>query len=543
MTHTAKYISNLEQIREIASKDNDKFLSRLNKETDWHKVEQIIKTQINELSSGLIFDIEVLKVFKIVLLGEIYKLNDQALLQKIIEKSSFRNFVGIESELELPDVVTLRKFQILLRTYGVYNDLLDVVLDKVIPENESILETSMDFIPLSQNELIDKKIAEIEKRIEKLHERNLYPFAEETASETQTVNGIKDKLADVENQVKDITRLVEKVDRAELQGTSKTAGDELLLRKLDEQIYQKLQAIEKRLERLDSRTTIESEEKETASETTEIEERLSDITDSLKSLDIPPVPSIEETDKTMTKEEETPEPEITVQDKLSEEPMTKTRKAAEPFIITPKEKTAGIFNDANLTEDYELGYRFFELGFKTGFFNIKVDKNDEASRIATAEFFPNTFWAAVKQRSRWIAGICFQNWSAHKWKGNIVTKYFLFRDRKSLFTFVGAFLSNIVFLYFLYAVIARIFKFENAYSLVGHSSVLWYLMIANLVFMISRAAHRFAFTYNWYGFKYAFFSFFRLILDTFINFVAIIRSISVYRKTKKQVVWDATSHY
>jgi hypothetical protein len=215
----------------------------------------------------------------------------------------------------------------------------------------------------------------------------------------------------------------------------------------------------------------------------------------------------------------------------------------EPIEFYPKLKNEGIFNDESLTEDYELGYRFHQLGLKMGFFNVKLDNNNESSRISTAEFFPNTFWASVKQRSRWIAGICLQNWKAHKWKGNLTMKYFLFRDRKPLFSLLGAFLSNVIFLYLIYAIVTNLLFGGNSVFLVSHSPILWYIMAANVIFMVSRASHRFVFTYNWYGFKYAFYSFFRLILDTAINFFAVLRSISVYRKIKKKVVWDSTSHY
>lgn len=234
-----------------------------------------------------------------------------------------------------------------------------------------------------------------------------------------------------------------------------------------------------------------------------------------------------------------------IEEKLTDETEMHGAVAHGPITMRPLQKKEGLFNDVNLTEDYELGFRFYQLGFKTGFFNVKLDKDDEASRIATAEFFPNTFWSSVKQRSRWVAGIVFQNWKAHKWTGNLSTKYFLFRDRKSLFSFFSAFLSNIVILYMIFAIGSRIFGWQHVNSLVGNSSVLWYLMIANLFFMISRLSHRFLFTYNWYGFKYAFFSIFRLPLDTVINFFAIARSISVYRNTKSQTkaVWDSTSHY
>lgn len=241
-----------------------------------------------------------------------------------------------------------------------------------------------------------------------------------------------------------------------------------------------------------------------------------------------------------------------VEDKSTVDPKTALSKVPVkhtaphgPITIRPKQKKEGLFNDINLTEDYELGFRFHELGFKTGFFNVKLDEDDDSSRIATAEFFPNTFWAAVKQRSRWVAGIVFQNWKSHKWSGNLVTKYFLFRDRKSVFSFFSAFLSNVVLLYLLFAVISKIFQWTHVNSLVGHSSVLWLLMISNLVFMISRLSHRFIFTYNWYGFSYAFFSLFRLPVDTIVNFFAIARSFSVYKNTKSKakVVWDSTTHY
>ena len=247
-----------------------------------------------------------------------------------------------------------------------------------------------------------------------------------------------------------------------------------------------------------------------------------------------------------------PENNLTSQEKsVAEEKEVLTKKSAPqttthgPITIRPKQKKEGLFNDANLTEDYELGFRFHELGFKTGFFNVMLDEDDDASRIATAEFFPNSFWAAVKQRSRWVAGIVFQNSKSHHWSGNLTTKYFLFRDRKSVLSFFGAFLSNIVLFYLIFAVLSKLFQWTHVNSLVAHSSVLWLLMIANLVFMISRLSHRFIFTYNWYGFRYAFFSIFRLPVDTVVNFFAIARSLSVYKNTKSKakVVWDSTTHY
>lgn len=143
-----------------------------------------------------------------------------------------------------------------------------------------------------------------------------------------------------------------------------------------------------------------------------------------------------------------------------------------------------VFNEANLTEDYELGLRLFKMGYKTSYINLLIDKDNPNSRIAIGEYFPNTFWAAVKQRSRWTAGICFQNWKMHKWAGNLKTKYFLMRDRKTIFSNFMVLLSNIVFALFLLYLLG--FGLELKYSIqplnrtphygssCGHASSLWY---------------------------------------------------------------------
>ena len=112
-----------------------------------------------------------------------------------------------------------------------------------------------------------------------------------------------------------------------------------------------------------------------------------------------------------------------------------------------------------------------------------------------------------------------------------------------MFSFWSTFLSNLILLYFIYLAIGAIFNFDDTLISGQMPIALEYLMVFNLVFMVSKGVHRFIFTYNWYGFRYAFASIFRLGIDSFINFFAIIRSVSVYHKTKKKVIWDSTTHY
>ena len=413
---------------------------------------------------------------------------------------------------------------------------------------------------------IDEKIREIEERIKNLSEKHTPELQGNNSDIKEEKHHLKEKLLGVSNNIKKLSD--ELKSGSQERNTVLETANNVPVAKSDVLLKEKLSEIERRIENLDNVTSAAETVKKSRSVDDIIDKRYNDLAFDLKTGDESGNRDVEVKDKLEAIDKQIKDikdsitsfysssntvPSSVVEERLKsieekitgEKPKTAGQVLHGPITIRPKKKKEGLFNDVNLTEDYELGFRFYQLGFRTGFFNVKLDRDDEASRIATAEFFPNTFWASVKQRSRWVAGIVFQNWKAHKWAGNLSTKYFLFRDRKSIFSFFSAFLSNIVILYFIYAILSNVFGWSKPFSLVGNSSVLWYLMVANLIFMISRLSHRFVFTYNWYGFKYAFFSLFRLPLDTIINFFAIARSLNVYKKTRRQekVVWDSTSHY
>lgn len=206
-------------------------------------------------------------------------------------------------------------------------------------------------------------------------------------------------------------------------------------------------------------------------------------------------------------------------------------------------KYTQVFNEANLTEDYELGLRLYKLGYKTAYVNLQADKYNPDSRIATGEYFPNNFWAAVRQRSRWTAGICFQNWKIHKWGGSLKTKYFLLRDRKTIFSNMMVLLSNIVFGLFIFYLLGFAFGVNFLHEAVVRNTLLWVFLWICFGLMVWRLLHRFFFTYKWYGFKYAFFSLIRLNFDNLINFFATFRAYRVFLTMKDRVVWESTEHY
>ncbi len=103
-----------------------------------------------------------------------------------------------------------------------------------------------------------------------------------------------------------------------------------------------------------------------------------------------------------------------------------------------------IFEPVCLTEDYENGFRMHRLGCPQFF--IPVYRAGRAF-VATREYFPRKFKAAVRQKTRWITGIALQSWQRHGWRDTADQLYWFWRDRKGLVGNLAAPLSNVLFLY------------------------------------------------------------------------------------------------
>lgn len=102
-----------------------------------------------------------------------------------------------------------------------------------------------------------------------------------------------------------------------------------------------------------------------------------------------------------------------------------------------------VFEPSSLTEDYESGIRIYELGFTQKFCTLERTGGDY---LATREFFPRRFQAAVRQRTRWLMGNALQSWERHGWRGPFAVKYWLWRDRKGLIANPIGLATNLLFL-------------------------------------------------------------------------------------------------
>src|SRR5436190_19898841 len=203
------------------------------------------------------------------------------------------------------------------------------------------------------------------------------------------------------------------------------------------------------------------------------------------------------------------------------------------------------FRVGNLTEDYEVAVRVKRGGYRAGVINYPVDRivrrrNRDGSlgpaetiteTVAVREFFPNTFFAAVRQRSRWILGITFQTWEQAGWAGTLPMRYTLLRDRRAPLThiinMVGYVVLGIVLLQWLFRQTpwaAQVYL----RPLLMADSWLWKIAIVDTWLLCYRGAQKIISVYTIYSLKQACFSIPRVIIDNVINFTATVRAARIY---------------
>ena len=218
-----------------------------------------------------------------------------------------------------------------------------------------------------------------------------------------------------------------------------------------------------------------------------------------------------------------------------------------------------VFDIRTLTEDYQLGLQLRELQGKKIFLQQAVERV-EARRnwltgrpvnrkvrdlIATREFFPNHFAAAVRQRSRWIMGIALQGWRMG-WTDSLGANYFLFRDRKGLLTNLLTITGYPIVIFWLVVWLAEILNPDVVIPpLIENHEIYATLMWIVLGLLLWRLINRVAAVNRIYGIGQALLSIPRLVVGNFVNFWATIQAIRRYihsRISGKAPEWVKTAH-
>ncbi|MBV9505980.1 MAG: glycosyl transferase family protein [Acidobacteriia bacterium] len=206
-----------------------------------------------------------------------------------------------------------------------------------------------------------------------------------------------------------------------------------------------------------------------------------------------------------------------------------------------RENDGRIFDPACLTEDYENGFRIHQAGYRQIFVPIRMA---EKRPLATREYFPRTRRAAIRQRSRWVAGITLQGWERHGWRGSAKQIYWFWRDRKGLAGNLISPLANLVFLYW-------------AASLIGHRESSPLLPVVQLPFWLKevclvsigisvlQAGFRIQLSSRIYGARFAAAAPIRILWANLINGAATVQAIRQFgtaKLRKRALAWIKTEH-
>jgi len=219
------------------------------------------------------------------------------------------------------------------------------------------------------------------------------------------------------------------------------------------------------------------------------------------------------------------------------------RRALERISISPE----SLFPTKTLTEDYEIGMRLSLAGFSTIHAQIEdFDRSPRKRYVATRSYFPRSFSAATRQKSRWIAGICLQSWQTLGWRGNLATLYALYRDRKGLIinpaTLVGYLITAVVLV--LYGLNALDPDFV-APTINHRVPFVNWIVDTVLILTLLRIVQRAFFVSRLYGVRQGLLSIVRQPVGAIVNAVATLRATSLFTKSlvkRQEMRWQKTEH-
>lgn len=197
------------------------------------------------------------------------------------------------------------------------------------------------------------------------------------------------------------------------------------------------------------------------------------------------------------------------------------------------------FDAASLTEDYVAGLRLAELGGSGCL--LRVVEEPGGGLVATSEYFPPTFGAAVRQKARWMAGIALLGWDQLGWQGSLAERWMRLRDRQALLAALLLLSGYIaVGLWLLVVTHARLTG-RNASPLPGP---LRFLAGVNCALLAWRLLVRAGFTSAHYGWREGIRSVPRAAVANLVAMAAAVRALRLYAEHRRtgHARWDKTEH-
>ncbi len=210
-------------------------------------------------------------------------------------------------------------------------------------------------------------------------------------------------------------------------------------------------------------------------------------------------------------------------------------------------KNGRLFNESSLTEDYELGMSAGELGFRGHFACYHLGDESNPDFIATREHFPRTLWQSIRQKTRWTVGIAFQGTENIGWKGTLIQRLFLYRDRKGPISNLAGGAGILLLAYTAVRSASGVPGplLHNPFGLQGLPIFFEALLFINLLLMSNRLLQRAICSTRVYGLASAPWSLLRVPVSNLVNAISALRATALYLThllTGKPLSWAKTHH-
>jgi len=197
------------------------------------------------------------------------------------------------------------------------------------------------------------------------------------------------------------------------------------------------------------------------------------------------------------------------------------------------------FDAASLTEDYEMGLALAEHGCNARF--VRIAEAPGGPYVATREYFPAAFSAAVRQKARWMAGIALLGWDRLGWRGGAAERWMRLRDRQGPLAALLLFAGYLAFGLWLLLAGRAIAAGEALDPL---PPVLKWLTAANLALLAWRLSLRCGFTASAHGWREGLRAIPRAVVANLVAMAAAARALGLYRRQRRtgRTRWDKTRH-
>ncbi|VAV92251.1 Glycosyltransferases, probably involved in cell wall biogenesis [hydrothermal vent metagenome] len=197
------------------------------------------------------------------------------------------------------------------------------------------------------------------------------------------------------------------------------------------------------------------------------------------------------------------------------------------------------FDAASMTEDYELGLQLTDGGARGIFARLK---DQHGQLVATQEFFPDNLEDAVRQKSRWMAGIALSGWDRLGWKSCWRENWMRLRDRKAS---LAAIVLALAYFAIVLTGLLGLLGLAGVYQPTPLSTLLKTLLLINAIFLVWRLIMRGYFVFKLYGLREALLSIPRTLVSNIINIMAARRAMIQYlgSLSGRPLVWEKTSHF